>query len=214
MVDEVCDSWEDMLDTGVLEKKLDAIKVSSSAQSKSAAQSSSSSGIKILKRNPNSSQTSASHSNGGSNSKSRDWNIDSEPFVPSKGPQVTLEESTRTQFKPSIKILKREPRRPTAEEEAAEKARAAAMTLKTYEERVADYAKARERILGSAGTDLTSESPATSPATDSSSTPTASPYQHTAKATQYSSTADRTVQEVPLVRQPQAPDGGRGFGRR
>jgi len=218
MADEVCDSWEEMLDNRVMEKKLESLNLSSNRKTE---QATGNGRFKVLKRpnHPNNVPPSQATADSSANCS---LNVNSEPFVPtasSKGPQITFEEENmRTQFKPSIKILKREKTKPSKEEIEAEKERARQAT-KSYEERAADYAKARERILGSA-----SDSPPSSAGGDSSST--SSTDNNTRPNSKGSSNGhgnrsgnrpavdlQKSGPDVPVVRLPQAPDGSRGFRR-
>lgn len=143
-------------------------------------------------------------------------NANSEPFVPKT--TVELEDSTRTQFKAPLKILKRE--KPGKNSSNSSNESGGSRVTKTYEEREAEYKKARERILGSA-------LPPPSPPPSSDFPVQASPllptpvssnpvYKPPLLATPSTSRSMMSGQmEVPLLRQPQGPsvDGAKGFTR-
>lgn len=77
-------------------------------------------------------------------------NVNSQPFVPRniQPPIIQMEESTRTQCPPKLVILKRE--KPKNTGNCIESRPLGSGHKKSYEEREAEYKKARERILGSA----------------------------------------------------------------
>ncbi|XP_015788978.1 SUZ domain-containing protein 1 [Tetranychus urticae] len=70
-------------------------------------------------------------------------------------PQITLEDNTRTQYVPQVRILQR-PKEPTAagsknNQDGESKSHCKSIgNTKSYQEREAEYAKVRLRILGSA----------------------------------------------------------------
>ncbi len=154
-------------------------------------------------------------------------------------PQITLEDNTRTQYVPQVRILKR----PNAKtiNESSDKSMSAldrkSMTSnrsqtnnKTYEEREAEYAKARLRILGSASAQeetncstelcqLSSSNSNNSSGSNSSNTlsPTNS-SSNSANNTPISSTklglvnnCNNDSNNVPIIRLPHGPDGSKGF---
>lgn len=130
-------------------------------------------------------------------------NVNSQPFVPrSQAPAIQMEDSTRTQFKPKLMILKRE-KTGSGAKGGSENRQAAGPQTRTFEEREAEYLKARERIMGSA-TAAPSESPSQVKNT-AAQTSNRAAVQHPAAG----------QPEVPLLRQPQGPsvDGDRGFVR-
>ncbi|XP_023228533.1 SUZ domain-containing protein 1-like [Centruroides sculpturatus] len=104
--DDVCDSWEEMIENGILEKKLEELKV----------------------------KVDNSHQE----------NIEWDGMLPI--PQVKLEETTRTQYVPQVKILKR-PNDTKSGSTGNEKS-PSKHPVKTLQQREAEYAEARLRILG------------------------------------------------------------------
>ena len=153
----------------------------------------------------------------GSTILSTNLNANSEPFIPKS--QVELEDTTRTQFKPKLVILKREKpdKNKNASGNPCDRSGASTSRVKTYEEREKDYMKARERILGSAVATEEVPEPPFGLQTSSPLLPTPvglSASQPYPRKTSPSNT--RTGQmEVPLLRQPEGPsiDGNRGFTR-
>ncbi|KAG8190634.1 hypothetical protein JTE90_002591 [Oedothorax gibbosus] len=152
VADDVCDSWEDMIENGILEKKLGELQ------------------LKLPK-------------------------INSAPCPdPPLIPQMRLEDPSRTPYTPQVKILKR----PSSTTDKA--GQVASFTdkspsrqpPKTLQQREAEYAEARLRILGSAHSE---EEP--SSASNPNSIPPVAPEKQQA--------------EVIVTRLPKGPDGTDGF---
>jgi hypothetical protein len=188
--------------------------------------------IKILKR-PTNATTTDSKLNSLAIQTNQNPNQTQTNSIP---PQITLEDNTRTQYVPQVRILKR----PNAKtnNESSDKSMSAldrkSMTAnrsqtnnKTYEEREAEYAKARLRILGSASaqeetncsTELCQLSSSSSNSNSSSGTlsPTNS-RSNSANNTPISSTklglvnnCNNDLNNVPIIRLPHGPDGSKGF---
>lgn len=132
-------------------------------------------------------------------------NVNSQPFVPRNigAPIIQMEESTRTQCPPKLVILKRE--KPPNTGNCIESRPIGSGHGKSYEERQAEYKKARERILGSASPSNDEASTVVTAVTSSSRPPSLKPALLPTNA------------EVPrLLRQPQGPSstGGRGFSHK
>lgn len=128
-------------------------------------------------------------------------NVNSQPFVPRniRTPIIQMEDSTRTQYPQKLVILQRD-KSTTTTGNCIESRPIGSGLKKSYEEREAEYKKARERILGSA-----------SPSNDESTAVTAVGPVRPFKA------APLPTAEVPrLLRQPQGPTstGGRGFSNK
>lgn len=210
MAEDVCECWEDLEKSEVLDKKLQQLGLkgessdsSSAATLHDAAATSrlldhrSPGSVTVLRR-PTSESTTCKKQEDEYGTR---LNANSQPFVPrSQVPAIQMEDSTRTQFKPKLMILKRETKGSGkgASDATAGGARAGAgPTSRTFEEREAQYLKARERIMGSA-----TASPA-----EPSAPPAARPVT--------SGLRPQGQAEVPLLRQPQGPsaDGERGFQR-
>ncbi|GFY59354.1 SUZ domain-containing protein [Trichonephila inaurata madagascariensis] len=147
--DDVCDSWEDMIENGILEKKLEELQI----------------------RAPK-------------NSASEDQSSETALY-----PQMKLEDSSRTPYIPQVKILKRPNDAKTVVVSEKSPSRQPAKTL---QQREAEYAEARLRILGSAS----SEDEQSSSNSNSMSV---------------ASSEKRTEAEVVVVRLPRGPDGTNGF---
>jgi hypothetical protein len=195
--------------------------------------------IKILKRPTNATTTPTATDSKLNSSAIQTNQTPNETQNNSSGPQITLEDNTRTQYVPQVRILKR----PNAKtiNESSDKSMSAldrkSMTAnrsqtnnKTYEEREAEYAKARLRILGSASaqeetncsTELcqlsSSSNSNSSSGTNSSNTlsPTNS-RSNSANNTPISSTklglvnSNNDLNNVPIIRLPLGPDGSKGF---
>ncbi|XP_076320358.1 SUZ RNA-binding domain-containing-like isoform X1 [Tachypleus tridentatus] len=138
--EDVCDSWEDMIENGILEKKLEELTV---------------------KAEEKPSKTICFVSWWDS-SKSRDFNLKLWELISCSGhnrkynegsegqcvgvPQVMLEDSSRTPYMPQVKILKRpsDARFGGNGEKSPNR-----QPVKTLQQREAEYAEARRRILGS-----------------------------------------------------------------
>ena len=122
-------------------------------------------------------------------------------------PQITLEDNTRTQYVPQVRILKR----PNANKDSATNDRSLSgnrsqTNNKTLEEREAEYARARLRIMGSASAPEESNqnsSSRSSPQTTSSSN----------SSPKWSPLTNNSESNVPILRLPVGPDGTRGFNR-
>ncbi|KAL3185740.1 hypothetical protein MRX96_028641 [Rhipicephalus microplus] len=111
--EDICDDWEDMVENGVLEKKLERLKV----------------------------KTNSANSGGGAGG---------EVTVM---PRVLLEDSVRTQYTPAVKILKRPPdasRSGGSVNGTGPEKSPIRQPVKSLQQREAEYAEARLRILGSA----------------------------------------------------------------
>lgn len=145
-------------------------------------------------------------------------NFDSSPFEDLQQPKVVLEDDTRTQFVPKLRILNR----PNARSGAGAKdvrtnEEIQRALMKSLEEKQAEYAKARLRILGA----LPSEKDVPEAAEafnlkDISDTlePVATSAPSTLPPTQLPIINNNTTtNDVPVIRQPAAPDGTRGFSR-
>lgn len=141
-------------------------------------------------------------------------NANSEPFVP-KGAllptpttNIEIEGSTKTQYQPKLVILKREKKNDPKSSEGSTMSSRSGPPQKSYEEREADYMRARERILGS--------SSATTVQQPNASATTATPSDSSQRTSSSCVIRPQVGQsEVPLLRQPQGPsvDGGKGFIR-
>lgn len=222
----MCECWEDLEASDLLDKKLqqmglkqqavDCYKHSSTASAAAAATagtgeldkmspaatSSAGNAVKILRRP---SAEPANRKNKNEDESGTKLNVNSQPFVPrSQVPTIQLEDSTRTQFKPKLMILKREKTSSRTSGSDAACQRQAAQS-RTFEEREAEYLKARERIMGSA--------------TSSPTEPVSSNVKSSSPALLPTPPSNRVLiqgqPEVPLLRQPQGPstDGDRGFVR-
>ncbi|CAG2181378.1 unnamed protein product [Oppiella nova] len=137
---------------------------------------------------------------------------------------ITLEDNTRTQYVPQVRILKRPNAnsKDTSDQTLTSNRKStngnkSQTNNKTYEEREAEYAKARLRILGSASApeeDTTSTQStsmaATSAAAVSSGTKTkTSPESRSTKLGLLNNTNE--LNTVPIIRLPLGPDGTKGF---
>lgn len=120
--EDICDDWEDMVENGELEKKLERLKVKTNSA--------------------NSNYTNAPASGGGAGVSEL-----------AAMPRVLLEDSVRTPYAPAVKILKRPPDanrsggslNGTGSEKSPNR-----QPVKSLQQREAEYAEARLRILGSA----------------------------------------------------------------
>ena len=203
----MCECWEDLEKSELLDKKLQQMGLKAECHSSSAGPAgeldkmspaaTACGPVKILRR-PSADPANSKHEDDAGTK----LNVNSQPFVPrSQAPAIQLEDSTRTQFKPKLMILKREKTGIGAKSGADGSSLRQAAQTRTFEEREAQYLKARERIMGSA---------------------TCSPSEPAAQV-KHSSPASLTTPpnrpagqpEVPLLRQPQGPaaDGDRGFVR-
>ncbi|XP_064642735.1 SUZ domain-containing protein 1-like [Lineus longissimus] len=118
--DEILEDWEDLEDTGELDKRLEELRSTAD-------------------KDETNRRTSGS------------------------GPVV--EDSTRTQYQPQVKILKRQ-----VNENGYQGAENRKVQVKSLEERQAEYAKARERILGPEyGSEESDSSPSESQSTQTQS---------------------------------------------
>lgn len=150
VADDVCDSWEDMIENGILEKKLEELQMKTP---------------KI-----NSSE-----------------NEGSETLYP----QMRLEDNSRTQYIPQVKILKRPNDAKTVG--VVSDRSPSRQPVKTLMQRKAEYAEARLRILGSAHSEEEDQAPSN-----------ASPVSVT--------TLEKKIEaEVIALRLPRGPDGTNGF---
>ena len=205
MGDDECDSWEDLAEGEALKKKLDQLDLKAGAASAATAAddrlgdpqpTTVSPSVRILRRPDPLSARQQPEECG------TKLNANSEPFIPrSQAPALQLEDSTRTQFRPKLMILKRETSGSGTKAGAdGTQQRPSVGQTRTLEEREAEYRKARERIMGSA-----------SPTADTGLLPLPVGCQP-APATSFRSQAPP---EVPLLRQPQPPsaNGDRGFLR-
>lgn len=136
-------------------------------------------------------------------------------------PQIQLEDNTRTQYVAPVRILKR----PTtnrngpntslakSNNSSAESIARSQASTKSYEEREAEYAKARLRILGSASPQEETSSTDVSSIGGNSSQQIEDPSKSNGILSAVSSTKLPEVahNEVPVIRQPQGPNGSRGF---
>lgn len=214
MSDDVCESWEELEQSAVLDKKLQQLDLKSDSTSAGSSEEAAATGVKILRR-PVSESNSVSGSSG-HNDKSdghnvTKWNVNSEPFVPRNlQPVIQLEDSSRTQFQPKLMILKRDKTGCNRKGDPDQKSNAV-VPARTLEEREADYIKARQRILGSASDSLLPTPPASDPSVGQRPV-TASP---TVTSNPRPPLINNQHPEVPLIRQPQGPgaDGGKGFNR-
>lgn len=136
------------------------------------------------------------------------------------GPQILLEDNTRTQYVPQVRILKR-PNGPNGKGGSSADSRGGnsrgQASTKTLEEREAEYAKARLRILGSSTPQDSSSptEPATtfSPGSSKTSSPTNSAKQNGINSGS-NSLSNAPKCDVPVVRQPQGPtEGSKGFNQ-
>jgi len=208
MAEDVCDSWEDLdpEKSEALDKKLEQLKLNGDTKKKK-------SPIKILQRPSSSPDCSNVPGNSNSCSGRKSLNANSEPFVP-KGAllptpttNIEIEGSSKTQYQPKLVILKREKKNDPKSSEGSTTSSRPAPPQKSYEEREADYMRARERILGSSAT--TVQQP-------NASATTATPPDSSQRASSSCVIRPQLGQpEVPLLRQPQGPsvDGGKGFLR-
>lgn len=167
--------------------------------------------IKILKR-PTNSPISSSRMNDSVNDSNQNQTT-------GLGPQITLEDNTRTQYVPQVRILKRQERddKSVSNDRKSLNSSKSQSNSKTYEEREAEYAKARLRILGSASApEETPVSPlsGTSSSVGTNTSNALSPENRSTKlrSLQNSST-NETPNNVPIIRLPLGPDGTKGFKR-
>ncbi|RWS24561.1 hypothetical protein B4U80_07981 [Leptotrombidium deliense] len=134
----------------------------------------------------------------------------SDPRVP-QFPHITLEDSTRTQYVPQVKILKR-PKEGKGGSDGSGKLSPVKNSLnngksntqgKSYEEREANYAKVRLRIMGSAAPtyDENEENNDSTKTTNTDAGP----------SSRMNGDLMRGQVDVPILRQPQGPDGSKGF---
>ncbi|CAG2112033.1 unnamed protein product [Medioppia subpectinata] len=244
MADQVLDSWEDMIDeNGVLDHKLNKLSLNESKEEEMA------SALRpIVANNCNSSvdsggQSSVWLSNTSNDTNNRVYdnlnaikilkrpvnreaiNRESECLVNSGNDPnqnqtiITLEDNTRTQYVPQVRILKRQ-KDSTGQSPTNKPSNGNQTNSKTYEEREAEYAKARLRILGSAS----------APEEESNSSTTAGAVPVTSSGAQNSKTKTTPTTEsrstklgllnncnelnaVPIIRLPLGPDGTKGFNR-
>jgi hypothetical protein len=202
MAEDVCECWEDLEKSDVLDKKLQQMALRAHRHDSPAdptheldktVSQSASGPVKILRR-PAAGPAGRRHEE----ESGTKLNVNSQPFVPrSQAPAIQLEDSTRTQFKPKLMILKRESAGAKGGSESGNHRQNSGPQSRTFEEREAEYLRARERIMGSA-----SSSPSEPQAKNSS------PASHRPPLLQ-------GQPEVPLIRQPAGPsaNGDRGFVR-
>ncbi|KAL5014336.1 hypothetical protein ScPMuIL_008606 [Solemya velum] len=106
---------------------------------------------------------------------------------------VVLEDSHRSQYRPQVRILKREPNSSQCENNVGSKGQQPSKTLK---QREAEYAQARLRIMGSA---YSEDDP------DSDERPV--------KLVQQMEELKQSEENcVNVIREPKGPDGTKGFG--
>lgn len=118
------------------------------------------------------------------------------------GPQITLENNTRSQYVPQVRILKRpNAKHNSSHDNSLIDSKSSAVKSqtnnKTYEEREAEYAKARLRILGSAS------------ATEECNNEKTDNNDATLNSTKLQLTNNSN--EVPVIRLPIGPNGSKGF---
>uniref|UniRef100_A0A131YY17 SUZ RNA-binding domain-containing n=1 Tax=Rhipicephalus appendiculatus TaxID=34631 RepID=A0A131YY17_RHIAP len=121
--EDICDDWEDMVENGVLEKKLERLKVKTNSA--------------------NSNNANPPSSGGGAGG------VGEVAVMP----RVLLEDSVRTQYTPAVKILKRPPdasRSGGSVNGTGSEKSPIRQPVKSLQQREAEYAEARLRILGSA----------------------------------------------------------------
>ncbi|RWS04628.1 hypothetical protein B4U79_13845 [Dinothrombium tinctorium] len=259
MAEDVCDvldSWEDIIENGVLDLKISQMSAAHNAAatnfSSSSTQSSNATrclpsfdqrkptpvavnvdnggnSIKILKRPANGSNTKQTSSSApflSNSSKSYDLNnyVNSEPFVPQnyqsgnetnprvlQYPQITLEDTTRTQYVPQVKILKRPKERVSGDGNKVSPVKnhnnqGKNTSVKSYEEREAEYAKARLRILGSAVPTYDANDSRIDETSNDNSGTVLNPG-----PSKVNGDVNKSSVEVPIIRMPQGPDGSKGF---
>ncbi|XP_053213169.1 SUZ domain-containing protein 1-like isoform X2 [Panonychus citri] len=138
------------------------------------------------------------------------------------------EDNTRTQYVPQVRILQR-PKGPPqgskngqdGENKSPSKSNGNNLITKSYQEREAEYAKVRLRILGSAVPDYkdsdlvpsASLSFASSTSTSTSNTVVTNSRQANGDISSQAS-GSKSSCELPVVRFPQGPDGSKGFSSR
>lgn len=126
-------------------------------------------------------------------------------------PQITLEDNTRTQYVPQVRILKRpnaDKDKSGANDKSLNPSRSQ-MNSKTYQEREAEYAKARLRIMGSAS--APEESNQNSSARGNPQT--SNSYNTSPKWSSQTDAVNSRESNVPILRLPIGPDGTGGFNR-
>ena len=143
---DVLDSWEELEDTSVLDKKLKEIKISSTEERRLHSQA------------------------------------------------MVTDSSDRTQYQPQVKILKRQ----TESSAVSSDQRSNKQPTKTLEQREAEYAEARLRILG----------PTYKNSEDS---PNVEEGMAEESVTQLFKELNANNNCVPILRQPKGPDGSMGF---
>ncbi|XP_054159337.1 SUZ domain-containing protein 1-like [Oppia nitens] len=224
MSEEVLDSWEDMIDdNGLLDNKFSDMNINNSKTSVKSATSDGNSSfdvtqesqqwpqltnnstndnsIRILKR-PTNIVSNMSSANTSSSDTNQNQTI------------ITLEDNTRTQYVPPVRILKRPDTRfcdPNNKSLNKLTNGNKSTNSKTYEEREADYAKARLRILGSASapeedTNLTQNSSLAAIAMNNRLSPESS-----STKLDLNKHLNETTNNVPIIRLPLGPDGTKGF---
>ncbi|XP_013779888.2 SUZ domain-containing protein 1-like [Limulus polyphemus] len=152
--EDICDSWEDMIENGILEKKLEELTVKAEEKP------------------------------------SKKYNEGSENQCGGV-PQVMLEDSSRTPYMPQVKILKRpsDARFGGNGEKSPNR-----QPVKTLQQREAEYAEARRRILGSG--------------------PSEDETQKVMICRDMINIIDNKCDGSNVVRQPRGPDGTSGFACR
>ncbi|XP_031563093.1 SUZ domain-containing protein 1-like [Actinia tenebrosa] len=166
--EEVCDSWEDMADSGELERRMEErnkLQMKKEEKSKKAE-------------------------------------------VQANGPVLVQEDTTRTQYKPQLRILKRPDSGKDSRAESAAQDKTDKPVIKSLAERQAQYAEARARILGSA-CDGSEDS-------DSATCISAPDEQFEGAAPPWTLQASVDKIKLPdnVIRQPFGPDGTIGFHSR
>ncbi|XP_076451349.1 SUZ RNA-binding domain-containing-like [Babylonia areolata] len=154
---DVLDSWEDQVDSGVLDERLKKMSVSSSA----------------TQERPQ--------------------------------PVVMQEDTGRTEYKPQVRILKREPNSNSHSMPGnTPRVVKTKKPMKTLEQREAEYAEARMRIFGSAE--------ASEPESDANSSGgPVTAVNCTVSDRQYKVNKAEAKTDNSIIRQPLGPDGSKGF---
>lgn len=158
---ELLDSWEEQVDSGVLDERFKKIAVSSPVED----------------RSPSSTTP----------------------------PILMREETGRTEYRPQVRILKRDPN-PASADTPGNSLRATKVNkpMKTLEQREAEYAEARLRIFGAAVSEADLNSSNNS--SDSSPGTVINSQMKGAKVD-----VTKTTNNVAVLRQPKGPDGSKGF---
>ncbi|KAK7501788.1 hypothetical protein BaRGS_00006874 [Batillaria attramentaria] len=157
---EMLDSWEDQVDSGVLDERLKKISVSKPEE---------------------------------------------ETGSTSNAPIMMKEDTGRTEYKPQVRILKRDPN-PTANSLPGNSPRLAKVNkpTKTLEQREAEYAEARLRIFGSADSEADINS-------SNNASDTGAPASTDGLARGAKVEINKSPNSVAVLRQPKGPDGSKGF---